>query len=590
MKKIILKSLIILQILFGINLINNTYALYWVDPKIESIFDNFVVNLEKKLNTSDEIIFLTNLNNKIQPLLDSGNLALEKEKIFIDILKLSNEKIFSLQTDGLLVNSNQLLLEQSIVNALSEELKNYNKPSYYSKLSNVIHVSAKSEFVENNRIKKVSYEKYELVKSSNYLWYTDKKWLFLLEENWEIHYVESSVIFDKIPYSQANKYTYDSIWVKKMYIEREQNFYSYNFKNYISFADKYWFYESYFTKEWKKVSEQLLYIWDDNSYSFVENYTQAKLIDWSLIYGVTDKYTFLNHLVNDKLHLTWETDNLFIQLKSEIDILTRWLSYDEKIKAIYGWTLWKVKYTEVLDINDKKIFSWILSYKNNDGVCEWYVKLASYALMFAWISDTEVIRWDVVDAQDFPEIGHAWLRIWESYYDPTFDDPIWQKKQKTYSEYTYFDLPKDLLYSNRFSYWETPESLKNTSLEHRVTFVNSRLSDLSDKYKNDDYLVLKWVTFMKNAWLKVWEKITLEKAKNIFPYGEVYEKENWEILLKDAWVEKNITKIQFYIVNDSTINQIFSQINYDTEGYYLFKWNKLDWTFEYRVWFDVVIR
>jgi len=30
----------------------------------------------------------------------------------------------------------------------------------------------------------------------------------------------------------------------------------------------------------------------------------------------------------------------------------------------------------------------------------------------------------VIDAADFPNIGHAWLRIDDKYYDPTFDDPV----------------------------------------------------------------------------------------------------------------------------------------------------------------------
>jgi transglutaminase/protease-like cytokinesis protein 3 len=45
-------------------------------------------------------------------------------------------------------------------------------------------------------------------------------------------------------------------------------------------------------------------------------------------------------------------------------------------------------------------------------------------LAFAGIEDIEHIRGYVIDAVDFPQIGHAWVRIGNRYYDPTFDDPI----------------------------------------------------------------------------------------------------------------------------------------------------------------------
>ena len=80
-----------------------------------------------------------------------------------------------------------------------------------------------------------------------------------------------------------------------------------------------------------------------------------------------------------------------------------------------------------------------------------------YMLNFAWVSDTEVIRGFVIDATDFPEIWHAWVRIWNKYYDPTFDDPIGQKDTKKLENYKFFRLPKDLFYTNRFTYDDTPE-------------------------------------------------------------------------------------------------------------------------------------
>ncbi len=51
--------------------------------------------------------------------------------------------------------------------------------------------------------------------------------------------------------------------------------------------------------------------------------------------------------------------------------------------------------------------------------------------MFAGVQNSIMIKWNVIDAQDFPNIWHVWLRIGEYYYDPTFDDPIWTNNTKT---------------------------------------------------------------------------------------------------------------------------------------------------------------
>jgi hypothetical protein len=65
----------------------------------------------------------------------------------------------------------------------------------------------------------------------------------------------------------------------------------------------------------------------------------------------------LKHLINDKLHLTEDTDLLFVELKTKILKLTKGLNKEDKIKEIYNFVLNRIQYTEDLDINDKKIFS-----------------------------------------------------------------------------------------------------------------------------------------------------------------------------------------------------------------------------------------
>ena len=145
---------------------------------------------------------------------------------------------------------------------------------------------------------------------------------------------------------------------------------------------------------------------------FIREFEKVKLIDDDIISWVKNKYEFLKEISDDKRFLSTDTDEYFRQLKLD----TQELIWDEKdtqkkIQRIYDFVLWHVSYSQDLDIEDKKIFSGILSYKNRDGVCEWYSKLMIYMLGFAGIWDYEVIRGYVINAPDFPQIWHAWVRI-----------------------------------------------------------------------------------------------------------------------------------------------------------------------------------
>jgi len=594
MKKVFIKIISFIIIFFSIY--NISYAeKYQVASKIKIIFSSFTKKLEKKYTEKKEIIFLEKINKKIHFFLDNKKISSKKYKILKDILVLSNEEIFKLNKTIRLKNNSQKILEANIIWELRSKLNKIKTNSISEKFTNSseikkIKVSNKFEFTENNKIKKIIFKKYFEVNNKNYSHFTKKRWYILLKENWKNWFIENWKIEEKIPYSNAQKYTKSYIKEGNNYFIDNNIFYSYKFKNFISFEDKYWFYNSDLTDNNFNIKNSILYLWINKKYNFIKNYTKIKLINSDIIYWITDKNIFLKHLINDKLYLTDDTDKLFINLKSEILKLTNWLKKEEKIKNIYNFILSNVSYTTKINLNDKKIFSWILTYKNKSWVCEWYAKLASYSLKFAWIPDADVIRWDVIDAQDFPKIWHAWLKIWDLYYDPTFDDPIGQTETRQFEKYKYFWLPRDLLYANRFNYWVTPNILKSKSLEYRKSFVNQRLSKLSDKYKWKNYLILKWTDFLKSNNIEVWKKIDIESAKKIIPFYEVEEKENWEIIFYKGWNKKNIRKLQFYTVTNDTIEQVFIQVNYKTEWLYLFNWTKKDWSKEWRVWFDVEIR
>ena len=202
-------------------------------------------------------------------------------------------------------------------------------------------------------------------------------------------------------------------------------------------------------------------------------------------------------------------------------------------------------------------------------------------LSFAWITDVKVVKWYVIDAPDFPSIGHSWIQIGYQYYDPTFDDPVWASKTKSYSEYKYFGLPRDLFYTNRFNYGTLPSYLKTESLSSRKNLIKENIAKLSTKYKDNNYILVKPFTFRTDNNLTATETLTIEKIKNIIPSFDVSEYK----FIQDG-VTKTITNIDYYTVNDSNIETLLEQLNYNIDWYKLFKWD--DWS--YRLAYNSTIK
>ncbi len=581
-------------ILIGAIILSYTHANNQINPQIEKIFSQFVLKLEKKLDQKKQLNFLESLNKKISFLLENKKNSEKKKRIFSDFLKLSNEKIFDIKNTLSIKNRSQELLEASIQWDMRKELKSINIPDYITELESknrqVITVTDEFEFIENNKIKNILFKKYFDLHLWNYKGFKSKKGYIILRKSGKMFFVEEASFRIKVPYSQAYKYMKWFSSQKKDYFREWENFYRYDFKRLLNIKDRYWFYKEKLEANNIDLEKSILYLWEDKKYNFVAEYEKVKLINADIIYGVTDKKSFLEHLINDKLYLTEDTDELFKQLKKEIAVLSSGLTQDEKIKKVYWWTLDNVSYTQKLDVNDKKIFSGILTYKNKDWVCEWYVKMASYALMFAGVPDVSVLRGDVVDAQDFPRIWHAWLKIGEKYYDPTFDDPIGNKKTKSFWEYKFFWLPRDLLYANRFNFREVSQELKTKSMEFRKNFVNQRLSLLANKYAWKWYLVLQEVEFKKKYNIALWKKITIEDSKKIFTYYEVNEKPNWELIVSINGHNKHIDKLEYFDVDEKNISHIFKQIDYDISSYTLLKWRLSNGELKYRLWFNLKIQ
>ena len=248
--------------------------------------------------------------------------------------------------------------------------------------------------------------------------------------------------------------------------------YSYIYTKFNSF--KPWVIPSKTDLEYAGISltESLLVLDRKGKEKYVRDYKKVKLIDDSIISNISNKRKFLVELADDKKHIHTDTDELFIRLQNDTQEITQGLESDEeKIQAIYAYILEHINYTPHVDFDDKKIFSWILTYKNGDGVCEGYTKMFLYMLSFAWIQDVSTIRWYVINAPDFPRAWHIWVQIWDVYYDPTYDDPIWSLETKAFKDYDYFALPKDLFYTSRYEYELMPEYIKELTLREREEII-----------------------------------------------------------------------------------------------------------------------
>lgn len=403
--------------------------------------------------------------------------------------------------------------------------------------------------------------------------YVSKQYLYL-NQNENLITIQKSALVNKFKLKSYNK---ENIFLENW------TWYTYNYDSHLYFDvnnDEL----NQATLDWNNINKynSIVFIREDWRFWFINNYTKVKLIPDSIIYWIPWKYNFLKELKDDKQELNQDTDNVFNILKTITKDLTKWKTSDEKIQIIYDYVISNIEYTQNFSFEQAEVFSWIHTFANKNWVCEWYVKLFLYMLNFANLNHSEVIRWYVLDAPDFPSVWHAWIKIEDKYYDPTFDDPIWQTNTKTKEQYNYFWLPYDLFYTNRYDFDKIPSFLKEKSLEYREDFISKRISSLLYKYKDSWYNILRLYLIKYENGIDLNKKLDIEDLKKIIPY---YEVNNWNIIIN--WREENISNIKYYLIDDSKVENILEQLDYNFEWYYLFKWKLENWTYEYRLSYNV---
>lgn len=555
-------------------------------------YNSLIIKLEKQYNQQEQLFLLEKIKTKIENTLKSQKLSTKSIIVLKELKNINDRKI---QDIKVLINDNKIIDKYQIEIEKQEiqKFKDYKKkaiPDYVSKIIsdhikylNVIYNENNVffEFLENNKIKRIIFNNYYNITESNYNSFKSKDW-YIFNYNWSFVLVEQYEIEEKIAYSESYKYFK---WVinNSNYYLKDWVYYYFKFDKYILIDDKYWFYKKNLKSLWLDIDNLVLFkTW--TNYTFINSYTEEKLIDAEIIKQIKDKSKFLSYVYNDKKDISYDTDKYFLELKNLSTSLTNWLTNDEKIKKIYNYILDNVSYTTPIDLSKKEIFSWIHTYKNKEWVCEWYVKLMAYMLMFSWIENVETIIWFVINAPDFPNILHAWIKIGDYYYDPTFDDPIWNEKTKKYNEYIYYKLPSDLFYTNRYDFTNLPEELKTKSKNELSNIVNKNLYNLVQKYKSNWYNILKYTDLLYNSWLEYDDKISIDTLKKIITTYEI----NWdEMSYILNWKKIYIKKLRYYTIDEENIDKVLSTINYDFSNKYIIKWNFWNWLYEYRLAYEL---
>lgn len=197
--------------------------------------------------------------------------------------------------------------------------------------------------------------------------------------------------------------------------------------------------------------------------------------------------------------------NTFIQIKNTTDNLTKNLtSKEDKIKAIYEYIIQNTEYDNETLERDKSLndmskvssvepYSWFWAFKNKKAVCNGYVELMYFMVSFAGINDVEKIDGRVTTYQAIWQ-NHTWLRVWDKYYDPTFDDGTSSRK--------YYGISKDVMLWDRIVWFTwNPIALDK---------VFSNYVKLSSKYNEE---LVKWYKVLSDLWITQKSDLNTENLK-----------------------------------------------------------------------------
>lgn len=547
----------------------------YTQVELRLLYDRFYTQVSQKYshNESKIIPILEQLDKKIQ--LVFTKTSHKKNKESLNVLRfLNQDKIIALQNKKTILNEEEILDTSPKIhpNYINNLLKN----GY-----NYINVSSNLELRENNVTYKLNVKKYYELTLNNHAYFVKNH----LKGGIILFFQDKYILTNDV--TKEKKFTYKDLennfthffHIQNPYILEWGVYYSYRFTQYIFFDSIDSFYESDFIAN-KIDFKNTLFVKDGNKYFFTNTYEKVRLTSEKNILNITNKNEFLYNISDDSKFFPANYDEILSEIKTTTLTLVSSAKNDqEKINRIYDFVVDKITYYEnyVRDGN-KQVFSWILTYKNKTGVCDGYTKLFLYMLSFAWIQDVQVMRGFAYDNTDFPNYWHAWVRIWEKYYDPTFDDPIWGTRV---GNYYYFGIPRELMYVNRFDGMNIPENLKKLSLQERKNIVMKNMYEIYLNYRN--FTLMNTIRNRKYLQIDFDEKINLALVVEKMWAEEVQSGEFYH-----EWYKFVIRSLNYYLLTENNVESIISSPKIDLENMYLLKWYRSDWWFDYRLAYDVI--
>lgn len=450
MKKIIKH---ILFFIFLIGLLDQSFAfnfslnssVYYINNTLKNKVDTFL-NLKVKDETRAKqyIIALSKINvNK----LDNSKKTIYNYLYYkLTIFWIKNSNAQTTQTT-LTQSQNSSVTTNLSYTFSSDEEKNYiTELQKYTKEFRVVDLTY--NFYQDN-------VKYNLWINSYYLVETNKPISLYLNISW----LEKEVLYKKWNNFYISKWGYKiEKFIDIEELKKRVKIYSES-EDPILFEQKDWYYfannlykYSYFEipsvgmlpsryPDVKNISDSIL-LKKDGKYLLLINFEVKQAFKTALLDKITNKKDFLNYFWKDIYSYTWNDINQIMEsIKTKTELIINWAWNDnEKILAIYSWITANVwyddfsldyinwKYSEVyfMDNVDKSVFSWLWAFKNKKAVCDGFSHLFLYMLNFSWIEDSKIETGEAYLSWNW--IAHSWNKIWNDYYDSTWDIySLWNK-------------------------------------------------------------------------------------------------------------------------------------------------------------------
>lgn len=457
----------------------------------------------------------------------------------------------------------------------------------------IYKANKKYEFVKNNKIYRIDFSKYFWIDNDNYKYFignSDFNNAIIIATSSGYKVVNDYKIEEKLPLYKLSDYAKWFVNKDEPFLLIWKNYYALDFSYYYSFREAYnWFYPS--DKIWGKKINDLVFLLNENrELIYTASYSLNKIIWGDFIKNILTHRNYIISLLSERV---WyysnaiNTEDVMWRIqKKTLELIKNKKTDEQKIKEIYGFILEHYTYDSAwLARGYKPVFSAIWTYDSQKWVCDAYTRLFVYMLGFAGISDDiEIKSGYVLKEEVYDDYSHAWVKIWDYYYDPTFDDPIGNTKTREEEDWLYYKLPEELIYAARINWTNVSNSVKNMTYAQRTKYIEKRYFDLLSNENYKDYNLLQPFLVMKESWIEPWEKITIDKLKNAISYWEY----NGVELVID-WEKRPPVFIKYYEIKDDFSNFLESvqATNKDLDDLVLIKWRKNNWISEYRLVYEM---